>query len=220
MSDTFVVAGTPAQQQIISAALARCRFDFTRLRRSIPVTFADLSRYQALGLFWTSGRIEIDRKVSGEQAQAVFLAEAWHAIDQYVLTNNDRATLQAVADTRPDGHTWFDNQSYYADLGESMMDVFLSACTDLPGTGLRWDHAVTGQLVAALRTVLGATTAPSPPSAPPVSGSVYTFGPVSSDGAQLPKQTQTVLFGGAVVGVVELALYRRRGLLAARARLR
>lgn len=153
----FTVTGTTTQIDSVRAALAACTYPVAeKLPRDIPVTFADLTRYQAAGLFWTDGRIEIERTLTDTQAQAVFLAEAWHAIDQYILTSGDRAALLTAAhDGRgPDGHTWFDNASYYADLGETMMDTFLAAYTPYPPTGIGWEHPVTGRLVDVLRGIL------------------------------------------------------------------
>lgn len=165
----FVVTGTDPQIATIRAALAACRYPVAdRLPRDIPVGFADLSPYQALGLFWTDGRIQVERTLPGPEAEAVFLAEAWHAVDQYLLTNADRAALLVAAHgAGPDGHGWFDNASYYADLGETMMDVFLAAYTLYPPTGIAWEHKVTPGLTAALRGIL--TPTPPPPTAPPVS---------------------------------------------------
>lgn len=165
----FVVTGTAAQIDSVKAAIAACSYPVAdKLPRDIPVTFADLSQYQALGLFWTDGRIEVEQSLPAERAAAVFLAEAWHAIDQYLLTNGDRAALLAAAhESGPDGHTWFDNESYYADLGEAAMDVFLAAYTSYPATGIRWDHSVTQRLIDALRVILTPAAPPAPP-LPPV----------------------------------------------------
>lgn len=153
----FVVDGTPQQVETIRVALANCTYPVAdRLPRDIPVRFADLSAQGALGLFWTNGRIEIEQTLTADRAPGVFLSEAWHAVDQYILTNQDRAALQTVAhDHGPDGHTWFDNTSYYASLGETMMDVFLAAYTPYQASGLRWDHPVTQALVETLRRILG-----------------------------------------------------------------
>lgn len=159
----FTVTGTEMEIGSVRAALAACTYPVAdRLPRDIPVTFTDLTSYQALGLFWTDGRIEVERSLPADQAAGVFLAEAWHAIDQYLLTNGDRAALLTAAHgTAPDGHTWFDNASYYADLGEAAMDVFLAAYTPYPPTGIRWEHPVTQRLTGALRGIL-TPTQPTP----------------------------------------------------------
>ena len=152
----FVVTGTDLQIADVRAALAACAYPAAeKLPRDIPVKFADLTSYRALGLFWTDGRIEIHHTLTGERAQSVFLAEAWHAVDQYILTNADRAAvITAAHEQGPDGHTWFDNESYYAHLGEMTMDAFLRAFTAYPPTGIRWEHAVTDRVTTALRGIL------------------------------------------------------------------
>lgn len=170
----FQVTGTTGQVDSVRAALAACTYPVAdKLPRDIPVTFADLRSYQAAGLFWTDGRIQLEQTLPAAEASSVFLAEAWHAVDQYLLTSGDRAALLTAAHGKgPDGHTWFDNNSYYADMGETMMDVFLAAYSPYPATGITWEHPVTQRLVAALRGILtpasGGTTPPPPPSGGPV----------------------------------------------------
>lgn len=164
----FVVTGTDSQIASVKAALAACTYPVAeRLPRDIPVTFADLTQYDALGLFWTDGRIQVEQTLPADRAQAIFLAEAWHAADQYILTSGDRAILQtAFHDGQgPDGHTWFDNNSYYSSMGETMMDVFIAAYSPFPPTGIPWDHAVTARVISALRGIL--TPDPTPPTSPP-----------------------------------------------------
>lgn len=162
----FAVTGTATQIGSVKTALADCQYPVAdKLPRTIPVTFSDLTSQDALGLFWTSGKIEIEQTLPPAEAAKTFLAEAWHAIDQYLLTNADRAALLVAAHGgKPDGHTWFDNNSYYADLGETMMDIFLAAYTPYTPTGIRWFHQVTPALVGALRTIL--TPAEPPPAGP------------------------------------------------------
>lgn len=209
----FTVTGTTTQRADIATALTNCRYDFAALTKTIPVTFTDLTKDDAEGLFWTSGRIEIERTLTGRQAQAVFLSEAWHAVDQFVLTNADRAALLGAAHPGgPDRHTWFDTGGYYQWVGEAMMDVFVTTYTDYPVSGIPWEHPVRGAVVDTLRSIL------TPVPAPGVGG--YVLGPPSTDNALFPTQTQTLTHDGAPAGTVAVALYSRLGRLRVRSSLR
>lgn len=165
----FTVTGTPTQIDSIRTALTDCRYPVAdKLPKTIPVTFTDLTSRSALGLFWTSGAIEIEQTLTASEAAKTFLAEAWHAIDQYVLTNADRAAISKAAHPAgPDTHGWFDNTSYYDDLGEMTMDAFLAAYTPYSPTGIGWEHPTSPAVIAALRDILTPATAPPPPTPQP-----------------------------------------------------
>jgi hypothetical protein len=116
-------------------------------RTAIPVEWADLSRYTAqvaaqresgghehihedgdtadplearervLGLFWYSGRIQIDLSLTNDPrlAAEVFLSEVAHAVDVFYLTPDQRRKIwdlyhegQSATAEHDAAHGWFD----------------------------------------------------------------------------------------------------------------
>lgn len=152
----FHLEGSTEQQQKLAAALAHCTYPFELVRPDVevPVKFADLTSWGALGLFWLDGRIEVEQSLTSPmQIAEVLLSEVAHAVDQYTLTDADRMRLQATwHPTGPDQHTWWDSGPYRTWQGEAMMGLFVTAFSDVPVT-MVFAHLPTPEAVALLRSM-------------------------------------------------------------------
>lgn len=198
----------PAQRDLITTAVRRCTFDFTRClprlkaeknRDRIPVTFEDLSRYseampsedghehvhshaegseyhvvilrrRVLGLAWYSGKITIEQSLVNEPllCQEVFLAEAAHMVDFFVITDNQRRAIFELfhGGTVPEhGHGWFEetgNNDYWSWVGESWMGAFIRAYSDIEP----WDNGFMHRLDEAQSQAILPVLDPPPPPPP------------------------------------------------------
>jgi hypothetical protein len=214
----FALSGTPAQQALVQSALAACDFPFDRLveklqaqtgRTTIPVEWADLSRYAAtvseaaakgghahvhegddtadplrapdgraatLGLFWYSGRIQLDLSLEAQPdlAREVFLSEAAHAVDVFYATDEERAAIAAAwHPAGPDEHGWFDVGEYETWMGEGLMGAFCRAfAPSIPVTLTQFVHPATPEIAAVVRRVLLREPEPTP-DADPLAGFPY-----------------------------------------------
>lgn len=130
----FTLEGTEGQRAVAAAGLARSTFPWDRLapglkaatgRTSIPVDWADLSRYaqqaaeshhahvhgpdgdtghllatreRTLGLAWYSGRVTLDASLEAEPelAAEVLLAEGAHMVDFFLIDAGQREALFAI----------------------------------------------------------------------------------------------------------------------------
>ncbi len=165
----FDLRGTDQKKARLTGALARCNYPFALAANDVvvPVSFADTIRtHQAWGLFWLSGRIEVERSISDPEFLAeVLLSEVAHAVDQYTLTPADRLSLAAAwHPSGPDEHTWFDSGPYETWTGEGFMALFVAAFSDVRIT-MTLDHAPTPETVALLRAI---APRPDVPFLPPV----------------------------------------------------
>jgi len=98
-------------------------------------------RRAALGLYWLptpehpAGRVEVDRGAmrDGPLAREVFLAEAAHAVDYGVMTDEERRQIGALFEHVHQGHDhagWFEEQGesdYWSWRGERWMGLFMAA---------------------------------------------------------------------------------------------
>jgi hypothetical protein len=149
-------------------------------RDHIPTQLSDLSRYGAraagehshnhdevhvleargrvLGLFWTDYRIECDQSLRGDLAAEVLWSEAAHAIDQAMLTEEQRfEIIDALHPEGPDEHTWWEKLDYGGEyttlLGEAWMEVVVEAYTPLKAT-INLHHEVTPHVIDVARRIL------------------------------------------------------------------
>jgi hypothetical protein len=171
-------------------------------RTSIPVAWSDLSRYaealaasdhghvhegddlghpigsraRVLGLFWFSGKIEIDTSLERdpELAGEIFLSEAAHAVDMFYLTAAQRHLIWDALHIGDESiehdhrHGWFNqpyaewagefmdaggNVAYRDQVGESFMAVFVAAWSDFPVT-IPFTHAPTPETTDETRAAL------------------------------------------------------------------
>jgi hypothetical protein len=122
-------------------------------------------RKRTLGLAWYSGKVSIDSSLLAqpELAGEVFLAEGAHMLDFFWLTDTQRQELTDVlhghgtaqgAQTAEHGHTWFDNPSYWSDVGEAFMGLFVLAFSDYPATLSGFEHGTTPAMATQAREYL------------------------------------------------------------------
>lgn len=194
----FDLQGTPAQNRLVTDALAACAFDFDRVlpgmradigTSTIPVSWRDLTAVAidtsqvsplvrpagTLGLFYYSGRIELEQTLESNPrlAQEVFLSEAAHAVDTWLLTDADRTVLtRSWHPSGTDGDAWFDAGDYSTWMGEAFMGLFVDTFAPSIGATIVFKHNPTPAAQATLRAVLGAPAPPAPPvpPAPPNGG--------------------------------------------------
>jgi hypothetical protein len=168
-------------------------------RAAIPVAWSDLSRYAAalaisghghihegddlghpvgtrarvLGLFWFSGKVEIDTSLERdpELAGEILLSEAAHAVDMFYLTPAQRHAIWGALHVGDESiehdhqHGWFDQPysewagefidagghvAYRDQVGEAFMGLFVAAWSDFPVT-IAFTHAPTPQAVEETR---------------------------------------------------------------------
>jgi hypothetical protein len=131
----------------------------------------DGHRRATLGLAYYSGRIVVEQSLVNQPdlAQIIFLAEAAHMVDFFVLTPEQRAAIFDLfhePGTPDHGHGWFEetgNTDYWSWVGEAWMYGFIKAYTDIePGAG-GMQHELTEYDVTAVRALLGAKTPPPVP---------------------------------------------------------
>lgn len=121
-----------------------------------------LWRGRALGLAWYSGRVSIEKTLADEPELAgeVFLSEAAHMVDFFLMTPEQRARVFALFhgdDPTPHDHGWFEetgNHDYWSWVGESFMGGFVRAFSDFAVTLTGFNHAVTDQVARGIRDVL------------------------------------------------------------------
>lgn len=190
----FTLSGTPTQNQLIVAALDACDFAFSRIvpgmtaaikRSTLPVVWKDLSAAAAtvepeplhgraggtLGLFYYSGKIELEQTLESQPrlAKEVFLSEAAHAVDTWLLTDADRTVLaRSWHPAGTDGDAWFDTGDYSTWMGEAFMGLFVDTYAPSITATIPFTHNPTPQAMAALRTILGGPSIPPTPPAPPI----------------------------------------------------
>jgi hypothetical protein len=124
-------------------------------------------RRRTLGLAWYSGKVSIDSSLLAqpELAGEVFLAEGAHMLDFFWLTEEQRRELNDVLhgpayDSKDElhQHTWFDNPSYWADVGEAFMGLFVLAFSNYPVTLAGFEHGTTPEMAKQAREYLQPTT--------------------------------------------------------------
>jgi hypothetical protein len=115
------------------------------------------SRGRVLGLAWYSGKVSIERTLESdpELAGEVFLSEAAHMIDFFLMTDVQRVGIwnalhppeQHITESTViedgthlgHGHGWFDVGGYYAFVGEAFMGAFVATYSTYKVT-MEFDH--------------------------------------------------------------------------------
>lgn len=172
----FNVRGTTAQQSIIDKAVAATRFDpnlmLPGLKRAtgkdqIDVYFRNLGSSIG-GTASTAGVVEINTSLSDLAAQQVFVMEGYaHCTDFFYLTDVQRkAIFDLWHPVGPDGHSWFEPSSYWNQVGEALMDLFVWAFTPWE-TQNAFVHKPTRALADKLPAIYGGAPLPPPPPPPP-----------------------------------------------------
>lgn len=116
-------------------------------------------RQRVLGLAWYSGKISIAAELVEEPtlAQEVMLAEGSHMVDFFYMTDEHRKELFKVfhsGSDAPHGHEWFDNASYWDDVGEAFMAGFCYAYSDLIPDDSSFSHRATPAIGQQIRSIL------------------------------------------------------------------
>lgn len=171
----FDLPTDPKEAALIRVALGKTRFDWERLRpglrdqtgkRSISVRFGFdrpgtvealssgrahmLAQEEALGLAWTDGAIDIAAPLKDQPQLAgeVFMAEAAHMIDFFLLTDSDREQISSAFGTSG----WWEG-AYEDQVGEAFMGAFIAAFTEFEPT-LEPLRQLTPKIIETVRTVL------------------------------------------------------------------
>jgi hypothetical protein len=202
--DYFELRGLPEQQAAIQEALASFKAPHLSLRQVVPVEFVDLTSFSGmverdqhfhahdsggdhghgladkvdgpLGLFWFKGLIQIEQSLSRRKSQAVFMAEAAHAVDflSPEWTDEKRGKLfdayHGVAEgttgpidifwqgnAQSHNHGWFGPQEYYDTPGESFMIGFMLSFSEYTLTDY-WSHGTTAAVIEKIRQLLEPAT--------------------------------------------------------------
>lgn len=172
----FNVRGTAAQKSLIEKAVAATRFDPELMRpklkaltgkSQIDVYFRNLGSSIG-GTASTTGDVELNTSLSDLATQQVFVMEGYaHMADFFYLTDAQRKAIYALWHPNgPDGHSWFEPSSYWNQVGESLMDLFVWAFTPWE-TQNSFVHKPTRALANLLPAIYGGGV-PLPPPVPPV----------------------------------------------------
>jgi hypothetical protein len=131
-------------------------------------------RRATLGLAYYSGKIAIEKTLVSRPALAeiVFLAEAAHMVDFFLITPEHRGKLYDLFHEpgyENHDHGWFEetgNNDYWSWVGEAWMYGFIKAFTDIePGAG-GMHHELTEQDVEEVRKLFGMEPPPLPEPVP------------------------------------------------------
>lgn len=172
----FNVNGTAAQKALIEKAVAATRFDPELMRPGlkratgkdqIDVFFRNLGPSIG-GTASEAGVVEISTQLSDLAAQQVFVMEGYaHCTDFFYLTPSQR---QAIYDLwhpgGKDGHSWFEPSTYWNQVGEALMDLFVWAFTPWE-TQNSFVHKPTRALADKLPAIYGVSPQPPLPPNPP-----------------------------------------------------
>ena len=143
-------------------------------------------RHRVLGLFWLSGKVEIEQSLEHEPelAAEVFLAEGAHAVDYYDPHMTDDVRVAIWNAVHPEdqhipagtniedgfelghGHGWFDIASYHEWVGEEFMGLFCAAFSNIQPS-IPFAHAWDPDAVVQVRNALLGTSPPPPPEPQP-----------------------------------------------------
>lgn len=121
-------------------------------------------RKRVLGLAWYEGRVSIERSLEQEPAlaQYVFLSEGAHMVDFFYMTPEQRKAILVAYHPSEDltwhKHGWFEetgDYEYWSWVGESFMNGFIAAFTDVPvEPDDPFAHRTTPEIVAGIRAIL------------------------------------------------------------------
>lgn len=115
-------------------------------------------RGKVLGLAWYSGKISMDISLEDnhELAHEVFLSEVAHMVDFFYMTDDKRDAIYQVyhGNSEVHGHGWFDSGSYEDWVGESFMNTFCLAYSDVIPKLDFFTHKSTPEVVISVRNIL------------------------------------------------------------------
>lgn len=122
-----------------------------------PIEF----RNRVLGLAWYSGKISVEKSLVSEPvlAQEVFLSEVAHMVDFFYMSEEQRKQIFLSyhgGDASEHGHDWFDKGTYWEWIGESFMNGFVKAYSDVPVAMDNFTHKTTDEVAAQIRDILKA----------------------------------------------------------------
>lgn len=148
-------------QAAVAHAINRCEFDFSRLGVVVLIRSESLGQE---GLLATAHRdpptIVLDRSLRAspkEEVATVFLEEAAHMVDWFVLTAQQRREIflayHGGAD-KPHGHAW-GKGDYWAQVAESFMAGFVMAYSDLIPDQRGFDHQTSRAVAREIRRIIG-----------------------------------------------------------------
>lgn len=128
-------------------------------------------RERVLGLAWYSGKITLEKTLENDPnpdlAAEVFASEVAHMADFFYMANSQRQRVYEAyhgGPTNDHGHAWFDKGAYADFVGESFMEGFVKAYSDIPVTITGFTHPTTANVVAEINDALGPKTDPLVPS--------------------------------------------------------
>lgn len=142
-------------------------------------------RKAVLGLAWYAGRVTIHTGLVSNPtlAMEVFASEAAHMVDFFYMTDAMRLAIfnsfhtpdQQAPEGSPihdghdvnHGHSWFDVGGYYSWVGESFMDAYVRAFSDIPSTISGFVHRTTPEVIRVTREVLLPHVEPEVPTSGP-----------------------------------------------------
>lgn len=104
------------QKQIAQDVLREHSFDWSQLATRVKVQVAEIGAYQAIGLTWPDGRIQIDDDYL-DRFDEIFRHELGHVVDFFYLTPYKRAKIEGWV-----GHEW-------REISEDWPDLFTAAFT-------------------------------------------------------------------------------------------
>lgn len=149
-----------------------------KLHQSGTIGIIDGRKY-VLGVMYThTGSIYIDNYLVNypEIAQSTVSAEIAHDVDYFLpLTEAQRTQLMTLmhgGSTADHGHSWWEKfdygAEYYTLVGESFMQAFTLAYSDMPfGNASDFTHSITPEQAPEVRRIIGIErtdyTAPKPP---------------------------------------------------------
>lgn len=120
-----------------------------------PIEF----RNRILGLAWYSGKVSVDISLENDEplAQEVFLSEGAHMVDFFYMSDEQRDAIWRAyhdGDDAPHDHGWFDVGTYADWAGESFMNTFCLAYSDIVPQMDYFTHKSTPEVVIVTRQAL------------------------------------------------------------------
>jgi hypothetical protein len=119
------------------------------------------ARWWIAGVFWTDGRIYIDKRCPPVQAREVMAAELAHSVDYFLpLSDFQKAQLMELwHGGGSDSHSWWEMHDYgseYYDLGgEAFMAAFTLAYSSMEPDQSAFTHKTKRENAALVRTIVG-----------------------------------------------------------------
>lgn len=168
----FNVVGNASQQAIVSNAMANTRFNPDLMlpglkqktgKSQITVYFRPLGN-SIWGTASEDGIVQINTSLSDLVAAQTFVMEGFaHMSDFFYLNAAQRqAIFNLWHPNGPDGHSWFEPSTYWNQVGEALMDLFVWAFTPWR-TQNSFVHKPTEEIAAKLPAIYNVQQPPKPP---------------------------------------------------------